>query len=136
MNTALTLVHGRTMEHIGARVPDELYNRITAFTENEDCSQSEAIRTLLERGLDESEIQQENRRLQNEKEVLITNYQERTDLDTIREQYQELSQQLQNASYQEQRQRALDRAPITTRLKWKVTGIPESAIEPKRQSDG
>lgn len=123
------------MEHIGAKVPDDLYDRITAFTENNDCSQSEAIRTLLERGLEESELQRENERLQNEKDVLITNYQERTDLDTIREQYQDLAEQLRSTTYQERRQQVLDSVPVTTRMKWKITGIPEKAIEPSEQPE-
>lgn len=123
------------MEHIGAKVPDDLYDRITAFTENNDCSQSEAIRTLLERGLEESELQRENERLQNEKDVLITNYQERTDLDTIREQYQDLAEQLRSTTYQERRQQVLDSVPVTTWMKWKITGIPEKAIEPSEQPE-
>lgn len=140
------------MRNIGARVSDELYERLTAFTEDGDdgddeITQSDAIRKLLKRGLEDYDREQELQEIESEYEERIeeleSEYEERiADLKAKRD---DLSRQLQATNrrvddHQElqeyvaeqreldyRRERREDRrahAGVLTRAKWWLVGMP------------
>jgi metal-responsive CopG/Arc/MetJ family transcriptional regulator len=47
----------------------------------------------------------------------------------VEEKVDVLAKRVEDTTYYDRRQRALDRATVTQRLKWKLTGVPASAIE-------
>ena len=51
---------------VTARVSDDLNDQIEAFSDEIDGTKADAIRTLLERGLDFNEIKRENQRLKDQ----------------------------------------------------------------------
>ena len=68
------------MQQVSARVPEEVEENIVAFSDENDIKKSEAIRTLLERGLEYDRIQSENERLQQNLQQLIQQREEHTEL--------------------------------------------------------
>ena len=96
-------------------------------------SRSEALRQILD---EYAELHTEYAELQEEYDELHTRYEAREDrVEQLEEQLARRSQLEEKVedlpdkirgreSYQERRQRMLDQASITTRLKWKVTGVP------------
>ncbi|XVH33874.1 hypothetical protein ACNS7O_18935 (plasmid) [Haloferacaceae archaeon DSL9] len=106
------------MEQIAARVPEEIDQSIETFSDENDCSRSEAIRTLLERGVEYDRLQIENERLRNEKRTIINQRDEHTEL----VEYVQAERDVQR--YHDRRQRMIDQAGILTRAKWWLTGVP------------
>lgn len=100
------------MEQIAARVPEEIDRAIEAFSDENDCSRSEAIRTLLERGVEYDDLQTENERLRSEKRTIINQRDEHTEL----VEYVQAERDLQ------QRREERRDAPLWTRAKWYVFG--------------
>jgi hypothetical protein len=108
---------------VSARVPEELNSRIEAFSDENDCTKSEAVRTLLEEGLETSTLRTENRRL---KEQLAATNQRIDEANEVVEYVRE-EQQLQRERRDLERLRA--EANILQRWKWKLTGIPAENAE-------
>lgn len=100
------------MEQIAARVPEEIDHAIQTFSDENGYSRSEAIRQLLERGVEYEELQTENERLQNEKRALIDHRKEHTEL----VEYVKKERDLQ------QRQEERRDAPAWRRAKWWLLG--------------
>lgn len=51
---------------IGARVSDDLNQRIETFADENNCSKSEAVRRLIEQGFENIDLETENRRLKDQ----------------------------------------------------------------------
>lgn len=100
---------------VTARVSDDLKDRIEAFSDEIDATKAEAIRTLLERGLDFNEIKQENQRL---KDQLATTNQRIDDTKELVE-YVEEERELQRQRQQK------ENAPVWRRAKYWVFGFSE-----------
>ena len=100
---------------VTARVSDDLKDRIEAFSDEIDSTKAEAIRTLLERGLDFNEIKQENQRL---KDQLAATNQRIDDTKELVE-YVEEERELQRQRQQK------ENAPVWRRAKYWVFGFSE-----------
>lgn len=103
------------MHQIAARVPEEVDEAIEAFSDENDCTKSEAVRALLKRGVEYEELQSENERLRNEKRTLINNREEHTELVEYVQEERSLAQ--------ERSQRR--KAPAWRRAKWWLLGEPD-----------
>lgn len=100
---------------ISSRVPEELNNRIETFSAENNCSKSEAIRRLIERGFENNDLKIENRQLRNQ----LTATNQRIDETNDVVEYVQQEQELQRA--QEKRRNA----PVWQRAKWWVFGRSE-----------
>ncbi|MDG5821957.1 ribbon-helix-helix protein, CopG family [Natronococcus sp. A-GB7] len=96
------------MEQVAARVPEEIDEAIQAYSDENDCSRSEAIRDLLERGIEYDQLQTENQRLQNEKRTIIQQREQNTEL----------------VEYIEE-EKSYRKAGLFTRAKWWAFGMPD-----------
>lgn len=104
----MSATDGRCMKRLTIRVPDDLKEEIEERAKAEDMSQSEAARTLLERGMEAERIEQEAERLRNEKRMLLEQREENTELRRYVE---------DELSYRE--------AGLGTRVKWWLFGKGE-----------
>lgn len=101
------------MKHqITARVSDDLNNQIEAFSNEINGTKAEAIRTLLERGLDFNEIKRENQRLKDR--LAATNQR----IDNTKE----LVEYVQEERELQQQRRRKENAPVWRRAKWWIFG--------------
>ncbi len=101
-------------------------------------SRSEALRQILD---EYEELHTEYETLEEEYEQLRTRYESKEDRieqleeqlsrrSQIEEKVEDLPDKIRGAeTYQEKRQRALDRASVSQRLVWRFTGVPEEALE-------
>ena len=103
------------MNQVSARVPKEVDTDIEAFSDENNITKSEAIRTLLERGLEYDRIQTENERLQQNLQQLIQQ----------REEHTELVKYVEEERSIQQRREERRSVPIWRRAKWWVLGQPE-----------
>lgn len=109
------------MHQIAARVPEEVNEAIEAFSDENDCTKSEAVRALLKRGVEYEELQIENERLQSEKRTLINQREEHTELVEYVQEERSLAQ--------ERSQRR--KAPVWRRAKWWFLGEPDETDSTK-----
>lgn len=100
------------MQQVSARVPEGVEDDIETFSDENDMSKSEAIRTLLERGLEYERIQTENERLQQSLQQLVQQREEHTELVEYVE---------EERSLQRRREERRD-APAWRRAKWWLLG--------------
>jgi chromosome segregation ATPase len=128
------------MEKLTASVePDHLYELEARQRLGHAESRSAALRQVLD---EYQELRSEYEALEAEYEDLKQRYEAREervdDLEgqlskrsQVEEKIEDLPDQLRasSMSYAERRQRAIDRASLGERLKWKVTGVPEAAID-------
>jgi predicted nuclease with TOPRIM domain len=135
-----------SMKKITVSLEEDHLQRLRDRQENGDAgSRSGALREIL----DEYEnLHTEYERLREEYEELHTRYEERGDrLEAREDRIEELEDQLRERSrveekiedlpdkirdretYAERRQRALDEASVSQRLRWLVTGVPVEEIE-------
>lgn len=111
-------------EHIDELVADEGFD-----------SKSDAIRYLLERGREADELK--NRlddredRIEQLEDQLARRSNIENEIEDVAETVEDLPAKIHGTeSYSERRQRKLDNASISQRLKWKITGVPvETDIE-------
>lgn len=100
------------MPQASARISEEKEEQITAFSDENGLSKSEAIRTLLKRGLEYEELQTENERLNNSLRRLVDQRKEHSKLVEYVEEEQSLQQ------HREERRAA----PVWQRAKWWLFG--------------
>ena len=103
------------MQQISARVPEATKTSVEAYSDENDLTQSEAIRDLLERGFEYKRLQRENERLQGNLQQLLEQREEHTELVRYAE-----DQRDENQSARERRKK-----PAWTRAWWWLTGEPE-----------
>jgi Arc/MetJ-type ribon-helix-helix transcriptional regulator len=93
------------MEKISVTLRSDQVGEISDLVGDEYDSRSEAVRDLVDKGLEYAELETENERLRSEKETLIRD----------REEHQELVEYVEGErSWREQ--------PLTTRVRWWLFG--------------
>lgn len=101
------------MSHqVTARVSDDLYEDIEAVSSEIDGSRADAIRDLLEKGIEFDEIKEENERLKNQLAAVNRRIDEVNDLVEYVEETRSL----------EERRLERQDAPVWRRAKWWVFG--------------
>jgi len=115
------------MEQITLRLGEDLKEELEAEAEERGVSRSEHIRDVLasRRGTDELRERLEAR------EARIDELERQlTERSRVEEKIEELPDKIRSAdTYQERRQRLIDSASLSQRLKWKVTGVPVKQID-------
>jgi len=128
------------MEKLTASVePDHLYELEARQRLGDADSRSAALRQILDEYQD---LRSDYEALEAEYEELKQRYEAREDrVDDLEKQLAERSQieekiedlpdrlRASTMSYGEKRQRAIDRASLGERLTWKLTGVPQDAID-------
>ncbi|MEF8778471.1 MAG: hypothetical protein V5A36_06125 [Natronomonas sp.] len=113
-------------------------------------SRSDAVREIIDEyarlKAEYGDLHTEYEDLEDRYEELHTRYEARADRiedlerqlrerSQVEEKIEELPDKIRSAgTYQERRQRAIDRASVAQRVKWKITGVPEEAIEDDREN--
>ena len=100
------------MEHVATRVPEDIHAEIREIQDVNDCSQSEAVRDLLRRGMEYDRLQRERNSLQNQLNTLAGREREHAELVEYVEQEKSLKE----------RERARRDAPLWRRAQWFVFG--------------
>lgn len=106
------------MPQVSARVSDDFNERIEAFADETGASKSDALRTLIEQGLETDRLRTENERLRNNLQTLIEDRETHENTETIVE-YVEEERAIRD--HEQRRQQA----SVLTRAKWWFTGMPE-----------
>ena len=100
------------MPRASARISEDLDSEIEAFADEHDLTRSDAIRELLQRGVEYDRVRTENDRLQRNLQQLIDQREEHTELVEYVE---------EERSLQQRRAERRD-APLWRRAKWWVLG--------------
>jgi len=121
------------MEPLTIRIHEDTKESLQAEATEYDVSVSEYVRQLIEKGREYDELEERlsarEARIEELEEQLARRSQ-------IEEKIEELPDTLRGQdSYQERRRKALDRATVTQRLIWSVTGVPEGAVEQAENGD-
>jgi Arc/MetJ-type ribon-helix-helix transcriptional regulator len=102
-------------------------------------SKSAAVRDFIQAGEQEHDLHKEIARLEERLDSRENRINELEEQLARRSQLEEKVENLpakirERKSYQERRQRMLDQASLTQRLKWKVTGVPVEESKQERSS--
>ena len=100
------------MAQASARVSEDVDADIQAFADEHDLSRSEAIRELLQRGVEYDRVRNENDRLQRNLQQLISQ----------REEHGELVEYVEEERALQQRNQERQDAPAWRRAKWWLFG--------------
>lgn len=100
------------MNPIAGRVPEATDEGIEAYADENDVNKSDAIRTLLAKGLEYDDLRIENERLRNEKRAIISQ----------REEHGELVEYVEEERSMQQRREERRDAPAWKRAKWWLFG--------------
>ena len=128
------------MQKVTVSITDEHEYELRARQRLDDLnSRSAAIRTAIEEyahwKAEYSDLEGEYADLQgrySDREERISDLEEQlSKRSQIEEKIEELPDRMRASrmTYSERRQRAIDRASLSERLKWKVTGVPEARID-------
>lgn len=109
------------MERISVTLPTDLLTRIDDRVEEEYASRSEAIRMLVEQGLEYEDVHTENERLRRELQAANRRVDEHQEL--VR--YVETERSIQERREQRERRRA--EAGVLKRAKWWLVGMRDAA---------
>jgi hypothetical protein len=104
------------MEHVATRVPEDIHAEIQEIQDVNDCSQSEAVRDLLRRGMEHERLQRERDSLQNQLNTLAGKERAVKGLVSVRK---------REESIEARREDRRD-APLWRRAKWYVFGRGEA----------
>jgi len=110
------------MPQVSARVSDDLNERIEAFSDEIGSTKSDALRQLVEQGLETDRLRQENERLRNNVQTLVEDRDERENIENIVA-YVEDEQRLRRQ--REQRRKRRRTASIIKRWWWDIVGEPD-----------
>ena len=111
------------MPQYSVRVSEELGERIEAYADEYDGSQSDALRELLRRGTEYEDIQRDRDRLRNAQTQLIEQREENQEL----VEYVEREKSMQERREERERKREERRnAPAWRRAKWWLFGRAEA----------
>lgn len=115
---------------ISCTIPEEMDEHIDELVENKDFrSKSDAIRYLLECGRESDELKDRLKTREDRIEQLEDQLARRSNIESEIEQVADTVEDLPakihgTETYSERRQRKLDNASLSQRLKWKITGVP------------
>lgn len=115
------------MDQITLRLDDDLKTELEKEADERGVSRSEHIRDVLASRRDTERLQERLEAREDRIEDLEEQLRERS---RVEEKIEDLPDKIRSAdTYQERRQRLLDRAGLGQRLKWKVTGVPVDEID-------
>lgn len=110
------------MERKTIHLPEDLIESLEGEAEEYGVSFSAYVRELLEDGREYDDLQDRLESREDRIEELERQLSRRSQIET---KIEDLPDKIRDMdSYQERRQRLLDRATLSQRLKWKVTGVP------------
>lgn len=115
---------------ISCSISEELDENIEELVEDDEFgSKSDAIRYLLERGREADELRERLETRENRIEQLEDQLARRSniedDIEEVAETVEDLPAKIRGTeSYSERRQRKLDQASLSQRIKWRFTGVP------------
>jgi len=115
---------------ISCSIPEELDEHIESLVDDERFnSKSDAIRYLLDRGREADELKDKldsrEKRIEQLEDQLARRSNIEDDLEEVAETVEDLPAKIQGTeSYSERRQRKLDQASLSQRIKWRFTGVP------------
>jgi predicted nucleic acid-binding Zn-ribbon protein len=121
------------MEPLTIRIQEDTKESLESEADESDVSVSEYVRRLIRKGREyddlETEVDAKQDRIRQLEEQLSRRSQ-------IEEKIEDLPDVIRQAeSYQERRQRLLDTAPLSRRLKWKLTGVPVERIDAETEAE-
>jgi chromosome segregation ATPase len=121
------------MEPLTIRIQEDTKESLESEADEYDVSVSEYVRRLIRKGREyddlEAEVDAKQDRIRQLEEQLSRRSQ-------IEEKIEDLPDVIRQAeSYQERRQRLLDTAPLSRRLKWKLTGVPVEQIDAETEAE-
>ncbi len=109
-------------QQVAVRIPLRQKAELEAEASEKGVSRSEYIRSILN---DRHRVGELEDRVATRNDRIDELERQLAERSQIEEKIEDLPDKIRDdQTYQERRQRMLDRAPITTRLKWKVTGVP------------
>lgn len=109
-------------KQVAVRIPLRQKAELEREAREKGVSRSEYMRTILDDRHRVSELEERVVQKQNRIDELETQLGERS---RVEEKIEELPDKIRDVgTYQERRQRMLDQASLTQRLRWKVTGVP------------
>jgi chromosome segregation ATPase len=128
------------MQNVTVRLREDSIDRLDDEADERGVSRSEYIRDILDERHRVEELEAEVDRLQDRLDAREDRIAELEDQLRRRSDVEEKIEALpdkirETESYQERRQRALDRASVVQRLRWKVTGVPVDEVERDDASD-
>jgi len=115
---------------ISCSIPEEIDEHIESLVEEDRFnSKSDAIRYLLDRGREADELKAKldsrEERIEQLEDQLARRSNIEDDLEEVAETVEDLPAQIRGTeSYSERRQRKLDQASLSQRIKWRFTGVP------------
>jgi chromosome segregation ATPase len=113
------------MPQYSVRVSEELGERIEAYADEYDGSQSDALRDLLRRGTEYDSIRQERDRLRNAQTQLIEQREENQELVEYVQRERALQERREErARRREKRKQRRQAATILQRVWWAIAGDP------------
>ena len=115
------------MEPLTIRIREETKESLESEADEYDVSVSEYVRNLIEKGREYDDLRDRLDAREDRIEALEEQLRERSQ---VEDKIDDLPDKIRNVeSYQERRQRLLDEASLTERLKWKVTGVPVDRLD-------
>lgn len=114
-------------KQVAVRIPIRQKAELEREAAERGVSRSEYIRSILDERHQVAELEERLDTRQNRIDELETQLTERS---RVEAKIEELPDKIRNEmTYQERRQRMLDQASLTQRLRWKVTGVPVDDVE-------
>lgn len=109
-------------KQVAVRIPLRQKAELEAEAVERGVSRSEYIRGILD---DRHRIVELEKRVERKQARIDELEAQLTERSRVEEKIEELPDKIRDGrTYQERRQRMLDQASVTERLKWKVTGVP------------
>ncbi len=121
------------MEPLTIRIQADTKKSLEDEAAEYDVSVSEYVRRLIEKGREYDDLAAHLDAREDHIAELEGQLRRRSD---VEEKIEALPDKIREAeSYQERRQRALDRASVVQRLRWTITGVPVDEVERDDASD-
>ena len=109
------------MEPLTIRIREDLKKSLESEADEYDVSVSEYIRRLIDKGREYDELEERLAAREERIEELESQLRKRSN---IEDKIEDLPDKIREAdSYTERRQRKMDRATLTQRIRWKFTGV-------------
>jgi TolA-binding protein len=115
------------MEPLTIRIREDTKESLDEEATEYGVSVSEYVRELIEKGREYDDLQE---RLESREDRINELESQLAKRSQIEDKLEDLPAKIQGReSYQERRQRLIDRASISQRLLWKVTGVPVDELD-------
>jgi DNA repair exonuclease SbcCD ATPase subunit len=115
------------MEPITIRIQADTKESLEREANEHDVSVSEYVRRLIEKGREYDDLAD---RLEAREDRISELESQLSRRSQIEDKIEDLPDKIREAdTYQERRQRLIDRASVTQRLKWRITGVPVDQLD-------